>query len=170
MKKVLQRIRGAISIGVTWAVAWAPLGAITGWVTGKIFKFPLGVIVPNYVVAFSALGFVGGTLFSTVLSLAEGKRRFDGLSLPRFAAWGALGGLLLGGLSVSLSLLGSGMTVLGAIIVGSSTVLGAASAAGTLAVARAARAPALPGGENEEDAQLELSGDVVDDEPSHQIR
>jgi hypothetical protein len=28
----------------------------------------------------------------------------------------------------------------------------------------------LPSGEDEEDAQLELSGDVVDDEPSHQIR
>jgi hypothetical protein len=33
MQKWLQRIRGAVGIGLTWAAGWAPLGAITGWVT-----------------------------------------------------------------------------------------------------------------------------------------
>jgi hypothetical protein len=48
MKKWLQRIRGAIGIGLTWAAGWAPIGAITGWVTGVFLGFPLGVVTANY--------------------------------------------------------------------------------------------------------------------------
>lgn len=143
MKKLLRRARGAFGIGLTWAAAWAPVGAITGWVTGTVLGFPLGVIVTNYALMFGVLGFVGGTIFSTVLSLAEARRRFEQLSLPRFVAWGALGGLVLGGLAVTAGLLGPGLTVLDAVITGAATLLGAGSAAGTLAIARAAQGPAL---------------------------
>ena len=87
---------------------------------------------------FGVLGFIGGTIFSTVLRLADGRRSFEQLSLPRFIGWGALGGLVLGGLAVSASLLGAGLTMLGAVIVAATTLLGAGSAAGTLVVARAA--------------------------------
>jgi hypothetical protein len=143
MKNWLQRIRGAIGIGLTWAAAWAPIGAITGGVTAVLLGFPLGVVTANYAVMFGVLGFIGGTIFSTVLSLAEGRRRFNQLSLPRFVAWGALGGLLLGGLAVTAGLLGAGATILGAVIAGTSTLLGAGSAAGTLVIARAAHSRAL---------------------------
>lgn len=139
MKKWLQRIRGGVGIGLTWAAGWAPVGALTGWVTGVLLGFPLGVVVANYAVMFGVLGFIGGAIFSTVLGLAEGRRSFDQLSLPRFVAWGALGGLLLGGLAVTAGLLGAGLTTLGAVIAGTSTLLGAGSAAGTLVVARAAQ-------------------------------
>jgi len=145
MKTWLQRIRGAVGIGLTWAVAWVPIGAITGLVVGTLLGFPLRVIAANYAVTFGVLGFVGGAIFSTVLTLAERRRSFGGLSLPRFVTWGALGGLVLGGLAVSAGLLGSGLTVLGAMIVGASTLLGASSAAGTLTIARAAYRDALPG-------------------------
>ena len=144
MKNWLQRIRGAIGIGLTWAAGWAPIGAITGWVTAALLGFPLGVVTGNYAVMFGVLGFIGGTIFSTVLSLAEGRRSFNQLSLARFVAWGALGGLLLGGLAVTAGLLGAGLTILGAVIAGTSTLLGAGSAAGTLAIARAAQGRALP--------------------------
>jgi hypothetical protein len=143
MRKWLQRIRGAIGIGVTWAVGWAPVGAVTGLITGLVLGFPLAVVAINYAQMFGVLGFVGGTIFSTVVRIAEGRRRFDQLSLPRFTGWGALGGLLLGGLAVTAGLLGSGFTILGAAIAGVSTVLGAGSAAGTLAIARAADDRAL---------------------------
>ncbi len=68
--------------------------------------------------------------------MLESGRRFSQLSLPRFAGWGALGGLLLFGaffLAVSLAegfvgeLLFSGPVFM---------LAGAGSAAGTLAVAR----------------------------------
>ena len=144
MTKWLQRIRGAIGIGLTWAAAWAPVGAITGWITAMVFRFPLSVVTINYAVMFGVLGFIGGTIFSTVLSLTEGRRSFEQLSLPRFAAWGAVGGLLLGGLAVTAGLLGSGLTTLGAVITAGSTLLGAGSAAGTLVIAKGAQGRSLP--------------------------
>ena len=132
----LQRTRGAIGIGLTWAAGWAPVGAVTGWVTGMTLDFPLGVVASNYAVTFGVLGFIGGTIFSTVLSLAERHRSFDQLSLPRFVTWGAAGGVLLGGLAVTAGLLGSGATLLGAVMIGAGTLLGAGSAAGSLAIAK----------------------------------
>lgn len=138
MKTWLQRIRGAVGIGVTWAVGWAPIGAITGWITAAVFGFPAGVVTTNYALMFGVLGFLGGAMFSSVLSLTERRRSFLELSMPRFVAWGALGGLALGGLSVAAGLLGAGVTALGAVMVGMATLLGAGSAAGTLAIARAA--------------------------------
>ena len=145
MTSWFQRARGAIGIGLTWAAAWAPVGAITGGITAMILGFPVGVVTANYALLFGSLGFIGGGIFSTVLSLAEGRRSFDQLSLPRFVAWGALGGLLLGGLAVTAGLLGAGVTLLGAVITGASTLLGAGSAGGTLALARAGKGQQLPG-------------------------
>ena len=97
-KSRLQGVRGAIGIGLTWAAGWAPIGALTGWVASAVLGFPIGVVATNYAVTFGVLGFLGGTIFSCVLRLAEGRRSFDQLSLPRFVTWGALGGLLLGAL------------------------------------------------------------------------
>lgn len=144
MTKWLQRLRGAIGMGLTWAAGWVPMGAVTGLITGVVLGlFPLGRIAANYALLFGVLGFVGGTIFSTVVSIAEGRRRFAQLSLPRFVAWGALGGLMLGGLAVTAGLLGSGFTILGAVIGGVATLLGAGSAASTLVIARSADKQAL---------------------------
>ena len=144
MKRWLQRVRGAIGMGVTWAAGWVPAGALTGLITGLILGgVPLGVIATNYAAMFGVMGFLGGTIFSTVLSIIEGRHRFDQLSLPRFVAWGALGGFLLGVLAIAVGLLGPGLTMLDAVIAGVSTLLGAGSAGGTLAIARAADSQAL---------------------------
>lgn len=141
MNKRLARLRGSIGMGLTWAVMWAPLGAITGAVLGM----PLGRMTANYAALFAVLGFMGGTIFSTVFSLADGRRSFDELSLSRFTAWGALGGILLGG-AVAV-LLGSGFTTFGAVIAGATAILDAGSAAGSLLIARAANRRSLsPGG------------------------
>lgn len=159
MKTWVQRIRGAIGIGLTWAGGWVPLGAITGWITGTALGFPASIVATNYAVTFGVLGFIGGTIFSTVLSLTERRSSFERLSLPRFVAWGALGGLVLGGLSVAAGLLGSGATILGAVIAGASTLLGAVSAAGTLAVARIGRRDALASGDGDDDVRLTASNE-----------
>jgi hypothetical protein len=74
----------------------------------------------------------------------------DQLSLPRFAGWGAVGGLLLSGIFVLVAGLGDGaILVLGPVFALSS----AASAAGSLALARMA----------EDRQSLDHGGD--DDEP-----
>lgn len=143
MMKWIKRIHGAIGIGLTWAAGWVPIGAMTGWVTATVLGFPRGVVTANYAVLFGVLGFVGGTIFSTVLSLAEGRRSFNQLSLPRFAAWGGLGGLLLGVFAVTAGILGAGLTALGVVITVAATLLGAGSAAATLVLANAAQSRAL---------------------------
>lgn len=139
LKTRLRRIRGAIGLGLAWATGWAPIGALLGLVLGVVGPAPPGIglwsIVQINTLAFAALGFVGGSLFSTVLSLTEGRRRFDQLSLPRFAGWGAIGGLMLGGLAAALVMWGPGLA---ALKIGAATVLGAASATGSLALARRA--------------------------------
>jgi hypothetical protein len=94
---------------------------------------------------FGLLGFLAGTTFSGILGVVAGRRRFDQMSLPRFATWGALGGLLL---SVILRLVAgpdAEFLVLGPVF----AVAGAISAAGTLALARRAEKRALLGAETE---------------------
>ena len=92
MTKWLRRVRGALGMGLTWALAGGAAGAIIslGFVigTGSRPDAPFPIM-------FAALGFIAGLIFSGVLTLVEGRRRLDELSLPRFAASGAGVGLAL---------------------------------------------------------------------------
>ena len=129
MKKWLRRIRGAVGMGLTWALAWFGAGMVLLLIIGPDaadVPFPLG---------FGMFGFFAGVMFSSVLGLVEGRRRFDQMSLPRFAGWGAVGGLLLSTIFVLVSDVGGGvLLVLGPVFALSS----AACAAGSLALARMA--------------------------------
>ena len=140
MKKWLRRIRGAIKMGLTWAVVWFGAGMImmlgillvTGS-TGADVPYPLG---------FGALGFFAGVAFSGILVIGEGRRRFDQMSLPRFAGWGAIGGLLFSVIFVfAAAAFAEGATFiqnlvfLGPLFAG----IGAACASGLLALARRAQ-------------------------------
>lgn len=88
MRKWLRRIRGAIGMGFTWAAAWSAAGLVPRWVFGVNADAPFPLV-------FGVFGFIAGVTFSGLLVLAEGRRTFDQMSLPRFAGWGAMGGLLL---------------------------------------------------------------------------
>ena len=136
MNKWLRRIRGAVGIGLTWAAAWLPVGAIIGLVAG-LSDTPgfLVSLVFSLAGIFAAVGFVGGTVFSMILGLAEGRRRFDEMSLPRFGAWGGAGAFLVSAF-VQLTIGGSSSLSVTTTIV--MTLLGAGSAAGSLAIARKA--------------------------------
>ncbi len=125
MKKWLKRIRGALGIGLTWAAVWGGFGFILALVVGGIRGDPFALLGDS--VFYAAMGFIGGAIFSTVLGIAEGRRRFDEMSLWRFAGWGLAGGLLVP------MLLGVEW-----LFVGLYTLLGAGSAAGSLALARRA--------------------------------
>ncbi len=154
MKTWVRRLRGAVGMGLTWAAGWARIGAIIGVIVGSAVGLGPGALVTRWVGTLATLGFVGGGLFSSVLWVTERRRRFDELSIPRFTAWGAVGGLALGGLAVAIGLLGPGLSAIDIVIVGATTLLGAGSAAGTLALARGTARPALPAAEAATDVGL----------------
>src|SRR5215213_4308128 len=101
MRKWPGRIRGAIGMGITWAAAWSAVGLVPRWVFGFNADAPFPLI-------FGVLGFAAGVTFSGLLVLTEGRRSFDQMSLPRFAGWGAMGGLLLSALFAKATSLGWG--------------------------------------------------------------
>ena len=131
-----RRIRGAIGMGFTWAVAWFCGGLVLGVFDPGTDDVPLPI-------RFAILGFLSGVTFSGVLKLVGGRRRFDQMSLGRFAGWGALGGLILSGILAATAGPGGQPLVLVPVF----ALAGAGSAAGTLALARKAEAPRLPGAE-----------------------
>lgn len=134
MRKWLHRIRGAIGMGITWAVAWGAAGFVLAVVTGFKADAPFPLI-------FGVLGFIAGVIVSTVLALTEGRRRFDQLSLRRFAGWGAAGGLLLAAVFAKAASLEWGDVLA---IVPTFALASAACASGSLALARRAARLALP--------------------------
>ena len=128
MKKWLRRILGAVGMSLTWAAGWGLVGVLIG-----MFVDPHGSIDDMWVVTLGVPGFLGGVVFSAVLGIAEGRRRFDELPLSRFGAWGALAGLLLGVLPFAVGSPNSELPpwVLGVVIIGSMTLMSAVSAVGS---------------------------------------
>ena len=143
MKKWMRRIRGAIGLGLTWALAWFAVGMVLLLVVG------IGAADVPFPLFFGLLGFLSGVSFSGVLGLVEGRRRFDQMSMPRFAAWGGLGSVLLAGVFSAITGLGmEAFTFLGPIF----GLTGATCAAGSLGLARMAQ-----------DGSLVDAGSDVDD-------
>ena len=144
MKKWLRRIRGAVGMGLTWAAGWALVGVLI-----ELFIDPMGSLVDVWPTALAIPGFLGGAVFSAVLQVAEGRRRFDELSLPRFGAWGAVTGLLLGVLAVSAGVASAifpDLWLRAAVIIGPTTLLGAVSAVGSALLFRYAAREHPPAG------------------------
>jgi drug/metabolite transporter (DMT)-like permease len=145
----VRRLRGAISMGLTWAFGWACIGLLIG-VSSRLFP---GAIWDRFFEVFDAPlpamgvpGFIGGAMFSLVLGVAARRRRFDELSIRRVALWGALGGLLVGlvpaamvavGLA-TLDATGAGLLRLTAVITVPLVALSSASASATFLLARRA--------------------------------
>ena len=138
MKKWLRRIRGAVGMGLIWGAAWGVAGAIV--MLGFLLKTGSRPDAP-FPIMFGAFGFLAGVVFSGVLGLVEGRRRFGQMSLPRFALWGAIGGLLLSATFVlAVSLGGDPAFLRNLLVIGPVfAIAGAGSAAGSLALARKAQ-------------------------------
>lgn len=163
MKKWLKRIRGAIGMGLTWALGWAVAGVMIG-VASKLLPFlpwdSFFEVFDAPLPAFAIPGFFGGVFFSMVLGIAGRRRRFRELSLPLFAAWGAVGGLLLTLFPFALVAVGLasregsdiGAWQIIAVISGPFILLSAVSAAGSLMLARL----------GEDRGSLEASEDVAE--------
>ena len=142
MKKWLRRIRGAIGMGLTWAVGWALVVVVMGVTTILLPGTWLDVIFAaaddELLMVMVVPAFAGGVVFSAVLGIAGRRRRFDELSLPQFAAWGAIGGLLLSLFPAAALAVGAASVAQAAVIIATVTLLSAISASGSLMLARMA--------------------------------
>jgi len=129
----LRRIRGAIGMGLTWAVGWGLVGfliefvqeVVPGWNGALVDIWPMALAIP---------GFFSGVVFAGVLSIAGGRRRFDEISLLAFAGWGALGGLVVSSFIVTFA----GPSPASLLVAGVATLLCTGSAAASLTLARMA--------------------------------
>jgi hypothetical protein len=155
-RKWLRRIRGAIGMGFSWAAAWCAVGFVPRWVLGIDSDLPFPFL-------FGGLGFIAGVTFSGLLVLTEGRRRFDQMSLPRFAWLGAIGGLLLSALFVRGASLGWGHMLA---ISTTFALACAASASGSLALARRS----VRGELHDNPPAAELTGDERRDAPGRVAR
>jgi hypothetical protein len=135
MRTWLRRIRGAIGIGLTWGAAWSGAGLVLAAATGFKADAPFPLI-------FGVLGFVAGILFSAFVTLGEGRRSLERMSLPRFAGWGAAGGVLLAAVFARAASLGWADVLA---IVPTFALACAVSASGSLAVARRAERRGITG-------------------------
>ena len=134
MRQWLRRIRGATGMGFTWAAACFAAGLVPRWVFGVNTDVPIPLV-------FGVFGLGAGVAFSGLLVLIEGRRSFDQMSLPRFAGWGAVGGLLLSGIWAGVASLGLGDILA---ITPAFSIACAACASGSLALARRAERRELP--------------------------
>jgi hypothetical protein len=130
----LRRVRGTIGMGFIWGAAWSVVGFMLAVATRFQADAPFPLI-------FGVLGFFAGVIFSAFLALTEGRRSLDQMSLPRFAGWGAIGGLLLSALFAKAASLGWGDVLA---IVPTFAFASAVCATGSLAVARRAVRRELP--------------------------
>ena len=133
MKKWLRRIRDAVAMGLTWAVIWGFLSVLIGTITESLTGYSIEKNHLDPLMALAMPGFIVGVIFSIVLWFAEGGRRFDELSIPRLAAWGAVVGLLMGVLPFALGTPTARfpLWLLGVTIIGSTTLLSVVSAVGS---------------------------------------
>jgi drug/metabolite transporter (DMT)-like permease len=150
MKKWWRRLRAALGMGLIWGIIW---GLVGGFVMEAIVD-PHGRIGDMWPPFFAMLGFAGGALFSVMLWISEGRRRFDELSLPRFTGLGALGGLLMGGYTAA-SLNEAAPFWVRTVVLIAPPVLCAASATCTLLLARMAEGRLNA---RSDVAELELTG------------
>jgi hypothetical protein len=129
MKRWLRRVRDTVAMGLAWAAGWTLIGML-----GVVVFYALYPSAPDivdiWIPVFAYPGFLTGVGFSVVIRVAEGRRRFDEVSLSRLAAWGAAVGLLVGVLPFALGTPSSRFPVylLGVIVVASTTLLSVVSA------------------------------------------
>ena len=139
MRRFLRWVRGALGMGLAWAVGWGFVGGMIELASNLGLHLPWFSAVDMWPQTLAIPGFLGGALFSVVLRIAAGQRTFGELSVKRFAVWGALTGAAAGAALVGAGLLAPvfpSLLIRAAVVLIPFTVLSAGCAAGTLAIAQ----------------------------------
>lgn len=165
MRRLLRRLRGAIGMGLTWAIGGILVGGGIELIH-NIWPNPLGAAVDIWPAVLAFPGFFGGVAFSVVLGVVGRRRRFDELSMPGMAAMGAVGGLVVSLVPVAMVAVGLAtpnvpVWEITLALLGPFTVGGALAASGTLGLARLADDRALLA-EGEEVAEVGLTSDEAE--------
>ncbi len=161
MKRISQKLRGALGTGLTWAAGWGMLGAVHGFLVGffKPWQWELYNPILSTALGYGIAGFIAGTGFGALLASLDRSKTLASLTYRRLGAWGAAGGALVPvivhltrGLTSSA---GWGDVAVTALL---TATLGGLSAVATLRVARGA----LPSGPTPTDAITEgLNTDLL---------
>lgn len=118
MPTILRRLRGLLGVGVSTGLVWAIIGAAIVAVGSVVDPASVDPGEGPLWAAWTLgrAGFLAGMIAAAVLSVAERQRGLAGLSLPRAALWGAVGGAALPWIMAPmamlplLALLGAGTT------------------------------------------------------------
>ena len=134
MKTWLRKLRGILGIGATWGLVGGVVGTVGGAVA-LLFGLPVLETLLIAGLGGTALGFVIGGGFASILSLMDGRRSLEQLSPARSAMWGASAGVLS---MVLMTLMGGGPEPLYNFLLASGVFggIGAGMAAGTVLLAR----------------------------------
>lgn len=110
MSNLIRKLRGVISIGLTWGVVWAAIIATIGvvlWIADPS-DFEPGESIAEVAAATGFIGLVSGMAFGALLAVTERRRTILDLSPGRAALLGIVGSAalpLLTGLSNDLMLI-----------------------------------------------------------------
>jgi hypothetical protein len=132
MSKWLKRIRGAVLLGLAWAVVWAPIAVVIG----TQIVDPDNSMDEMWVAIGAYPGFLCGVVFCALLGLVQGHGRLERVSLLRAAMLGGLSGIAVGALPFLIGSYNPEFALTRPVIVGSFTVLGALSAVASALVAQ----------------------------------
>lgn len=134
-----RHIRRVIGTGLAWAAA----GSGAGFLLARLSSFNPDL---PFALLFAPLGFLSGVIFSGLLVAIESRRGFDDKSLPRYAGWGAVSGLLLTGVIVAGAAYRGENVWAESLLFGPGLIIGSTvCAGGSLAVARRAKRRPLAG-------------------------
>jgi hypothetical protein len=141
MKRLIQRFRGLLGVGITWGALWSVIGAGIGVVVGAVHPEVWQWTNPifEWALGMGLYGLVSGIGFGTLLTLREGRKTLFDLSLLRTTVWGVLGAAAVPLLFGVLGMFEAGTTVadvLGAVAV--TGFLGGTFAPVSVAMARRA--------------------------------
>ena len=145
----LRRARGALGIGLAWAVPWWIVGTILSPYLRTLANAPPPQSIAEAILDGTLIGwygFLAGVTFSVVLGVAGRRRSFRDLTTSRIMKYALTSSALLMGPPMIYMLAGraDGWRLQDAVYLSGGVILTAACSVATLVAARRARVSAAP--------------------------